>query len=401
MKRILSIIIFCMILAGCGNKISDKLTSFKEAVNNEDTAALINLVETEEGELTEDEAVAYIKLLNEMYSKDEFNALVDKEVERMEAKAKSGEIEPENDLGFEFLQIENDDEIELVIPRYKIGLDLPSSTYKIKSGVNDLTVENPHGNNYQEIGMYAPGIYEITGAAMKDTLEGEYKILIDFTKPQNERASISGNIYSFTINKGYTNTTVKKVFVNGEEVNKNENDNYSVKLDNHTPTIKILVDYQGKEVESKEIKAELMYLGTNSVPLEIDESKIEEAEEDNRAQKGIDNTLISLFEGTALGLPLTSADAMIKKSLIDNYFSDNKIHSDYEKLVEKYSEKGAKFEFSVPKSTKVGNDKDDFTYEVESELTKDGKTVDTLKFEMEFVKKNDKMLIKSVKELNK
>lgn len=38
----------------------------------------------------------------------------------MEAKAKSGEIEPENDLGFEFLQIENDDEIELVIPRYKI-----------------------------------------------------------------------------------------------------------------------------------------------------------------------------------------------------------------------------------------------------------------------------------------
>ena len=208
MKRILSIIIFCMILAGCGNKISDKFTSFKEAVNNEDTAALINLVETEEGELTEDEAVAYIKLLNEMYSKDEFNALVDKEVERMEAKAKSGEIEPENDLGFEFLQIENDDEIELVIPRYKIGLDLPSSTYKIKSGVNDLTVENPHGNNYQEIGMYAPGIYEITGAAMKDTLEGEYKILIDFTKPQNERASISGNIYSFTINKGYTNTTV-------------------------------------------------------------------------------------------------------------------------------------------------------------------------------------------------
>lgn len=401
MKRILSIIIFCMILAGCGNKISDKFTSFKEAVNNEDTAALINLVETEEGELTEDEAVAYIKLLNEMYSKDEFNALVDKEVERMEAKAKSGEIEPENDLGFEFLQIENDDEIELVIPRYKIGLDLPSSTYKIKSGVNDLTVENPHGNNYQEIGMYAPGIYEITGAAMKDTLEGEYKILIDFTKPQNERASISGNIYSFTINKGYTNTTVKKVFVNGEEVNKNENDNYSVKLDNHTPTIKILVDYQGKEVESKEIKAELIYLGTNSVPLEIDESKIEEAEEDNKAQKGIDNTLISLFEGTALGLPLTSADAMIKKSLIDNYFSDNKIHSDYEKLVEKYSEKGAKFEFSVPKSTKVGNDKDDFTYEVESELTKDGKTVDTLKFEMEFVKKNDKMLIKSVKELNK
>ena len=400
MKRILSIIIFCMILAGCGNKISDKFTSFKEAVNNEDTAALINLVETEEGELTEDEAVAYIKLLNEMYSKDEFNALVDKEVERMEAKAKSGEIEPENDLGFEFLQIENDDEIELVIPRYKIGLDLPSSTYKIKSGVNDLTVENPHGNNYQEIGMYAPGIYEITGAAMKDTLEGEYKILIDFTKPQNERASISVNIYSFTINKGYTNTTVKKVFVNGEEVNKNENDNYSVKLDNHTPTIKILVDYQGKEVESKEIKAELIYLDTNSVPLEIDESKIEEAEEYNRAQKGIDNTLISLFEGTALGLPLTSADAMIKKSLIDNYFSDNKIHSDYEKLVEKYSEKGAKFEFSVPKSTKVGNDKDDFTYEVESELTKDGKTVDTLKFEMEFVKKNDKMLIKSVKELN-
>ncbi|HJE19051.1 MAG TPA: hypothetical protein K8V35_01685 [Aliicoccus persicus] len=189
--------------------------------------------------------------------------------------------------------------------------------------------------------------------------------------------------------------------MNGEEVNKNENDNYSVKLDNHTPTIKILVDYQGKEVESKEIKAELMYLGTNSIPLEIDESKILEAEEDNRAQKGIDNTLISLFEGTALGLPLTSADAMIKKSLIDNYFSDNKIHSDYEKLVEKYSEKGAKFEFSVPKSTKVGNDKDDFTYEVESELTKDGKTVDTLKFEMEFVKKNDKMLIKSVKELNK
>lgn len=77
MKRILSIIIFCMILAGCDNRISDKLTSFKEAVNNEDTAALINLVETEEGELTEDEAVAYIKLLNEMYSKDEFNALVD------------------------------------------------------------------------------------------------------------------------------------------------------------------------------------------------------------------------------------------------------------------------------------------------------------------------------------
>lgn len=66
-----------MILAGCDNRISDKLTSFKEAVNNEDTAALLNLVETEEGELTEDEAVAYIKLLNKMYSKDEFNALVD------------------------------------------------------------------------------------------------------------------------------------------------------------------------------------------------------------------------------------------------------------------------------------------------------------------------------------
>lgn len=404
MKKLLSLLCvmgLSLMLVACGNKAADNLTSYKEAVLNEDSSALISLVEMEDGELTEYEAEAYFKLINEMYSKGEFTGLIDKEIERMEAKAKSGKIKPDSDLEFEFLLIENDGEVELEIPRYKTGLDLPSSTYQITAGVNDLTIENAHGNNYQEIGVYVPGIYEIEGTATKDTVEGDYSISIDFTKSQNERASITGNIYSFTINKGYTNTTVKKVFVNGEEVNKNENDNYSVKLDNHTPTIKILVDYQGKEVESKEIKAELMYLGTNSVPLEIDESKILEAEDDNRAQKGIDNTLISLFDGTALRLPLTSADALVKKSLIYNYFSDNKIHSDYEKLVEKYSEKGAKFEFSVPKSTKVGNDKDDFTYEVETELTKDGKTVDTLKFEMEFVKKNDKMLIKSVKELNK
>lgn len=399
MKRILAIVIFCLILAGCGNKAADNLTSYKEAVLNEDSSALISLVEMEDEELTEDEAEAYFKLINEMYSKEEFTELVDKEIERMEAKAKSGEIKPDSDLGFEFLLIENDGEVELEIPRYKIGLDLPSSTYQITTGVNDLTVENPHGNNYQEIGVYVPGIYEIEGTATKDTVEGDYSISIDFTKPQNERASIDGNVYSFRIDQGYSNTTIKKVFVNGEEVSKNENDMYSVKLENNTPTIKTIIDFQGKEVESKEVKQELKYIGINSIPLEIDESKLQEAEEDNKSSKGVENTITSLFEGTATGLSLTSADAAVKKALIKNDFADNDVHAEYEKLIDKYAEKGAKFEFSVPTTKKLSEDKNDFTYEVSSELTKDGKPVDTLKFEMEFVKKNDKMLIKSVKEV--
>src|SRR5699024_3613388 len=194
-----------LMLVACGNKAADNLTSYKEAVLNEDSSALISLVEMEDGELTEYEAEAYFKLINEMYSKGEFTGLIDKEIERMEAKAKSGKIKPDSDLEFEFLLIENDGEVELEIPRYKTGLDLPSSTYQITAGVNDLTIENAHGNNYQEIGVYVPGIYEIEGTATKDTVEGDYSISIDFTKSQNERASITGNIYSFTINKGYTN----------------------------------------------------------------------------------------------------------------------------------------------------------------------------------------------------
>ena len=404
MKKLLSLLCvmgLSFLLVACGDKADEKLTSYKEAVLNEDSSALISLVEMEDEELTEDEAEAYFKLINEMYSKEEFTELVDKEIERMEAKAKSGEIKPDSDLGFEFLLIENDGEVELEIPRYKIGLDLPSSTYQITAGVNDLTIENAHGNNYQEIGVYVPGIYEIEGTATKDTVEGDYSISIDFTKPKNERASIDGNIYSFRIDQGYSNTTIKKVFVNGEEVSKNENDMYSVKLDNNMPTIKALVDYQGNEVESEEVKQELKYVGVNSVPLEIDESKIKDSEEDNLAEKRVNNTVTHLFDSSATVLSLTEADAAVKKALIKNDFADNDVHAEYEKLIDKYAEKGTKFEFSVPKSTKVGNDKDDFTYEVESELTKDGKTVDTLKFEMEFVKKNDKMLIKSVKELNK
>ncbi|WP_040929187.1 hypothetical protein [Nosocomiicoccus massiliensis] len=398
MKRVLSLIVLCLMLAGCGNKAADELTSYKEAVINEDASALISLVEMEDADLTEDEAEAYFKLINEMYSKEEFTELVDKEIERIEANAKSGEIKPESDLDFEFLRIENDDEVELEIPRYNIGLDLPASTYKITVGVNDITVENPHGNNYQEIGVYAPGIYEINGTATKDTVEGDYNIKIDFTQPQNDRASIDGNVYSFRIDKGYTNTTIKKVFVNGEEVSINENDMYTVKLDNNTPTIKALVDYQGNEVESEEVKQELQYIGVNGVPLELDESKVKNSEEDNLARKQIDNTLNNLFDGTATGLALTEADAAIKKSLIKNQFDNNDVQAEYEGLVDKYSEKGAKFEFSVPTSKKLNEDKNDFTYEVSTELSKDGKKLDTLNFEMEFVKKNDKMLIKSVKE---
>lgn len=402
MKKLLSLLCvmgLSFLLVACGDKADEKLTSYKEAVLNEDSSALISLVEMENGELTEDEAEAYFKLINEMYSKEEFTELVDKEIERMEAKAKSGEIKPDSDLGFEFLLIENDGEVELEIPRYKIGLDLPSSTYQITTGVNDLTVENPHGNNYQEIGVYVPGIYDIEGTATKDTVEGDYSISIDFTKPQNERASIDGNVYSFRIDQGYSNTTIKKVFVNGEEVSKNENDMYSVKLDNNMPTIKALVDYQGNEVESEEVKQELKYVGVNSVPLEIDESKIKDSEEDNLAEKRVNNTVTHLFDSSATVLSLTEADAAVKKALIKNDFADNDVHAEYEKLIDKYAEKGAKFEFSVPTTKKLSEDKNDFTYEVSSELTKDGKPVDSLKFEMEFVKKNDKMLIKSVKEV--
>lgn len=402
MKKLLSLLCvmgLSFLLVACGDKADEKLTSYKEAVLNEDSSALISLLEMEDEELTEDEAEAYFKLINEMYSKEEFTELVDKEIERMEAKAKSGEIKPDSDLGFEFLLIENDGEVELEIPRYKIGLDLPSSTYQITAGVNDLTVENPHGNNYQEIGVYVPGIYEIEGTATKDTVEGDYSISIDFTKPQNERASIDGNVYSFRIDQGYSNTTIKKVFVNGEEVSKNENDMYSVKLDNNMPTIKALVDYQGNEVESEEVKQELKYVGVNSVSLEIDESKIKDSEEDNLAEKRVNNTVTHLFDSSATVLSLTEADAAVKKALIKNDFADNDVHAEYEKLIDKYAEKGANFEFSVPKTKKLSEDKNDFTYEVSSELTKDGKPVDILKFEMEFVKKNDKMLIKSVKEV--
>lgn len=402
MKKLLSLLCvmgISFLLVACGDKADEKLTSYKEAVLNEDSSALISLLEMEDEELTEDEAEAYFKLINEMYSKEEFTELVDKEIERMEAKAKSGEIKPDSDLGFEFLLIENDGEVELEIPRYKIGLDLPSSTYQITAGVNDLTVENPHGNNYQEIGVYVPGIYEIEGTATKDTVEGDYSISIDFTKPQNERASIDGNVYSFRIDQGYSNTTIKKVFVNGEEVSKNENDMYSVKLDNNMPTIKALVDYQGNEVESEEVKQELKYVGVNSVPLEIDESKIKDSEEDNLAEKRVNNTVTHLFDSSATVLSLTEADAAVKKALIKNDFADNDVHAEYENLIDKYAEKGAKFEFSVPTTKKLSEDKNDFTYEVSSELTKDGKPVDILKFEMEFVKKNDKMLIKSVKEV--
>ena len=402
MKKLLSLLCvmgLSFLLVACGDKADEKLTSYKEAVLNEDSSALISLLEMEDEELTEDEAEAYFKLINEMYSKEEFTELVDKEIERMEAKAKSGEIKPDSDLGFEFLLIENDGEVELEIPRYKIGLDLPSSTYQITAGVNDLTVENPHGNNYQEIGVYVPGIYDIEGTATKDTVEGDYSISIDFTKPQNERASIDGNVYSFRIDQGYSNTTIKKVFINGEEVSKNENDMYSVKLDNNMPTIKALVDYQGNEVESEEVKQELKYVGVNSVPLEIDESKIKDSEEDNLAEKRVNNTVTHLFDSSATVLSLTEADAAVKKALIKNDFADNDVHAEYEKLIDKYAEKGAKFEFSVPTTKKLSEDKNDFTYEVSSELTKDGKPVDTLKFEMEFVKKNDKMLIKSVKEV--
>ena len=402
MKKLLSLLCvmgLSFLLVACGDKADEKLTSYKEAVLNEDSSALISLVEMEDEELTEYEAEAYFKLINEMYSKEEFTELVDKEIERMEAKAKSGEIKPDSDLGFEFLLIENDGEVELEIPRYKIGLDLPSSTYQITAGVNDLTVENPHGNNYQEIGVYVPGIYEIEGTATKDTVEGDYSISIDFTKPQNERASIDGNVYSFRIDQGYSNTTIKKVFVNGEEVSKNENDMYSVKLDNNMPTIKALVDYQGNEVESEEVKQELKYVGVNSVPLEIDESKIKDSEEDNLAEKRVNNTVTHLFDSSATVLSLTEADAAVKKALIKNDFADNDVHAEYEKLIDKYAEKGANFEFSVPTTKKLSEDKNDFTYEVSSELTKEGKPVDTLKYEMEFVKKNDKMLIKSVKEV--
>jgi len=116
MKKLLSLLCFMVLsflLVACGDKADEKLTSYKEAVLNEDSSALISLVEMENGGLTEDEAEAYFKLINEMYSKEEFTDLVDKEIERMEAKAKSGEIKPDSDLGFEFLLIENDGEVEL------------------------------------------------------------------------------------------------------------------------------------------------------------------------------------------------------------------------------------------------------------------------------------------------
>ncbi len=86
MKKLLSLLCvmgLSLMLVACGNKAADNLTSYKEAVLNEDSSALISLVEMEDGELTEYEVEAYFKLINEMYSKGEFTELIDKEIERM------------------------------------------------------------------------------------------------------------------------------------------------------------------------------------------------------------------------------------------------------------------------------------------------------------------------------
>src|SRR5699024_5266785 len=133
-------------------------------------------------------------------------------------------------------------------------------------------------------------------------------------------------------------------------------------------------DYQGNEVETEEVKQELKYVGVNSVPLEIDESKIKDSEEDNLAEKRVNNTVTHLLDSSATVLSLTEADAAVKKALIKYDYTNNDVHEEYEKLIDKYAKKGVKFDFSVPKSTKVGKDKNDFTYVMESELTKDGKT---------------------------
>src|SRR5699024_2928163 len=145
-RRLLILLGFILLLSACSNNYDTTMDTYKAAVLEKDTKALIDLIDMEDEPLTEDEAEGYLKLIHEQYDEESLTKELSELVDTLKKGTEEVVLSPKKQNDYSLLtvtKIENKD-IRLSIPRYEIATNFPEGQFPVKIGINDLTVNQPY-----------------------------------------------------------------------------------------------------------------------------------------------------------------------------------------------------------------------------------------------------------------
>lgn len=389
-RKLLILFGFVFILAGCSNTYDTKIDTYKTAVLEKDTEALIDIIEMEDEPLTSDEAEGYIALIHEQYDEAIFSEKLSEIIDSFKKGSEQEELSPKEGNDYSLLTVTKvgKNDISLTIPRYEVSTEFPEGQFPIKFGINDLTVDQPYPYK-KMIGKTVPTITHISGKGKQGENDLNFTVDINFNKNGEERVILSGDLYAVEIKLNSTRYPVKAVSIDGTDITDSKHDEktYYFKSDKQEVTAEITTEYMGKELVLAPVKFSPEFLEISTLEIEIPENELTRIEVEVKEDRDIELAISLLALHSRHALENESSSGML------NYrFKDTQTFQEYFTYLNKFADSDAEFSYDVVKAEPVGKHSD-FTYDVEFDLKKDGKHIETNAFTFKFTRKGNNMVV--------
>ena len=392
-RKLLILLGFVFILAGCSNTYDTKIDTYKTAVLEKDTEALIDIIEMEDEPLTEDEAEGYLKLIHEQYDEESLTKELTELVDTLKKGTEEVVLSPKKQNDYSLLtvtKIENKD-IRLSIPRYELATNFPEGQFPVKFGINDLTVNQPY--MYEKVlGKSVPMVKSYSGNGKKGNTDVGFSIDIDFNKNADERVKLSGDLYAVEINLDNTRLPIKSVSVDGNDITDTKYDEniYYFKSDSKEVVLEVMSEYKGKDFTLDPVNFNPDFFETTIFELEVPEESLANIEQEIKDERAIDLQLKLLAVQSENALSNKEKD---RNMMLKHRFADNELNTNYINYINEIADTNAKFTYEISKAEPIG-EHSDYTYNVEVEITKNDEHLQTNNFTFKFIKKDDSMIIK-------
>ena len=332
--NVIILALLVLVLTACGTSPKSTLDEYKEAVLNEDTDKLIELLSDEDVKVTEEEAVAHAKLVNEHYSEESLNRALEKIIQNIE----NIEGDSSHNLPGEFrtiMVVESlDGEVILSVNREEVRAPLERAIFTYEFNGEELTVGD-NENDHSVIDNLIPGIYSFEGMAEMNGIDFEMTVDVNFNEKDITRVTDDAVILNFAVDNDFK-VENQKIFAGDEEITdlSNENVGYGPIFPNNT-NVYFTGEYEGQTVRTNIARLDAKEQGTRYVYVELSYDQNEltridrlvSEQEENEKNKNFnisrsESRITALYDAFEIALKRNTRERQ-ENILKDNFMNDN------------------------------------------------------------------------------
>lgn len=366
------------VLTGCGDNTEDILNDYKEAVLNDDIESLITMLSDEEVTVTEDEAKAHAKLVQEHYTEETLNRALEKISQNIERQ--EGDVSQNLPGEFKTIMVVEkiDGEVNLSVNREEVRAPLERAVFTYEFNGEEITTGD-ESNDAAVIDNLIPGIYTFEGTGEMNDTSFDMTVDVNFNEQNMVTVSDQAVILNFQVNNAFKVENMK-FFVNDEDVTDLYREDIGlgpILLENFE--VYATGDYNGQEINTNKANVETDNAESRYTYIELNFDSDEQAridtqinEEEKVAQElenllnSSSNAVDSLYDNYETALNRNSVER--QESILKHSFKNDEIPSNVMDHIEAYLDSESSFEVTSVNSEVIEQSEDNTIIEYENTI---------------------------------